>query len=40
MVGWRQGLMDVNLGKLREIVRDREDWPGTALGGRKELDTT
>ena len=32
--------MDVNLGRLREIVRGREDWPGAVLGGREELDTT
>ena len=23
--------MDMNLGKLQEIVRDRESWPGEAL---------
>ena len=27
--------MDMNLGKLQEMVRDREAWPATVHGGRK-----
>ena len=32
--------MDMNLGKLRETVRDREAWRATVHGGCKESDTT
>ena len=32
MVGWHQGLNGHGLGQTLEIVRDREDWPGTVLG--------
>ena len=32
--------MDMNLGKLRELVMDREAWPAVIHGGHKELDTT
>ena len=32
MVGWHQGLNGHELGQTLEIVRDREDWPGTVLG--------
>ena len=32
--------MDMNLGKLREIVKDREAWHATVHGVAKELDTT
>ena len=30
---------DMNLSKLREIVKDREDWCAAAWGGKK-LDTS
>ena len=32
--------MDMNLGKLREMERDREAWCVAVQGGYKELDTT
>ena len=32
--------MDMNLGKLQEIVRDREVWRAAVHGGHKELDMT
>ena len=32
--------MDMNLGKLREMVRDREAWCAAVHGGRKESDMT
>ena len=32
--------MDMNLGKLRETVKDREAWHATVHGVAKELDTT
>ena len=31
---------NMNLGKLQEIVKDREAWCAAVPGGRKELDTT
>ena len=39
MVGWHHGLMDMNLGKFWEMVRDREDWRA-AVHGVAELDMT
>ena len=32
--------MDLNLGKLQEMVRDREAWHIAVYGVAKELDTT
>jgi len=33
-------LMDMNLSKLQEIVKDREAWCAADHGGCKQLDTT
>ena len=40
---WLNGItdsLDMNLGKLGEMVRDREAWQAAVHGGHKELDTT
>ena len=40
---WLDGItdaMDMNLGKLRELVRDREAWVCCSLQGCKESDAT
>ena len=39
MVGWITDSMDVNFGKLREMVRDREGW-GAAVHGVTESEMT
>ena len=40
---WLDGIMDsvdMSLGRLRELVLDRETWRAAAFGGHKESDTT
>ena len=39
MVGWHHSLMDTNLSKLGEIVKDRGAW-SAAIRGVTELDMT
>ena len=43
MMRWLDGItdaMDINLGKHREMVRDRETWHAGNPRGRKESDMT
>ena len=40
---WLDGItdaMNMNMGKLQEIVKDREVWCAAVRGGHKQLDTT
>ena len=39
MVGWHHSLMDINLSKPQEIVKDRATW-SAAIHGLTELDMT
>ena len=42
-MSWLDGIantMDMGLGRLRELVMDREAWRASAHGGHKESDMT
>ena len=33
MIGWHHNSMDMNLGKLWDMIRDRESWQAAVHGG-------
>ena len=37
---WLDGITDMSLSELRELVMDREAWSVVIYGGRKESDPT
>jgi len=37
---WLDGITDMSLSELRELVMDREAWSAVIHGGRKESDPT
>ena len=40
MFGWHHDSKDMNLSKLQEMVKDRENWRAAVHGGRKKSETT